>query len=252
MKIALFLSAVMIAAVLSGCVHEVSEIGTPGVVSQQGAPAAEGVSLSSSAPPEIMNWEYVSYRNLSISNAPALNQTARVTYSIVPDRGIEDLLVYISFLDGFEIVEVEGDRLLTRGKDKIPYSDLDRCARWRPTNLLEGERYQFAFTIKAVKTGNWTITGLDWEDRVYISVSEDSACIRDEPFPSPLRGRRINESEFESMYANMQADTQPTVPSDGSFITLPETVSPETFPPETFPFVYQWNGTAWVERKNQS
>lgn len=204
MKIALFLSAVMIAAVLSGCVHEVSEIGTPGVVSQQGAPAAEGVSLSSSAPPEIMNWEYVSYRNLSISNAPALNQTARVTYSIVPDRDIEDLLVYISFLDGFEIVEVEGDRILTRGKDKIPYSDLDRCARWRPTNLLDGEMCQFAFTIKAVKTGNWTITGLDWEDRVYISVSEDSACIRDEPFPKhPMYVVELNMSELEKIRANM-------------------------------------------------
>jgi hypothetical protein len=198
MKIALFLSAVMIAAVLSGCVHEVSEIGTPGVVPE------DATQLSVSAPPEIMNWEYVSYRNLSISNAPALNQTARVTYSIVPDRDIEDLLVYVSFLDGFVFVEVEGDRILTRGKDKIPYRKLDRRASWRPTNLLEGEMYQFAFTIKAVKTGNWTITGLDWEDRVYISVSEDSACIRDEPFPKhPMRVVELNMSELEKIRANM-------------------------------------------------
>lgn len=192
----------MIAAALSGCVQEVSEIGTPGVVPE------DATQLSVSAPPQIMNWEYVSYRNLSISNAPALNQTARVAYSIVPDRDIEDLLVYISFLDGFEIVEVEGERILTRGKDKIPYRDLDRCARWRPTDLKKGELYQFAFVVKAVKTGNWTITGLDWEDQVYVSVSENSAYVSDKPFPKPFpkpvpMAVECNWSELEKIRANM-------------------------------------------------
>ncbi|MEA1866334.1 MAG: hypothetical protein U9N46_14310 [Euryarchaeota archaeon] len=187
----LVLSVVLIAAVLSGCVQETSEIGepqsnvTPPTATpdaDQPASASETTSLHISAGPEITNWKYVSYRNLSISNAPALNQTARITFSIIPDRDIEILLIHVSFLDGFEFVDVEGDRLLTWGKDKTPYPNLERCARWCPTNLLKDEMYQFSATIKAVKTGNWTITGLDWENEVYISVSKDSAYIRDEPF----------------------------------------------------------------------
>jgi len=173
----LVLSAVLIAAVLLGCVQEISEIKTPDA--DPPTPAPENMD-SVSAPPLITNWKYVSYHNLSISNAPALNQTARITYSIIPDRDIEVLLVYISFRDGFEFVDVEGERILTWGKR--PVSDLERCARWLPTNLSKGEMYQFNVTIKAVKTGNFTVAGLDWGDEVYISVSEDSAYIRDDPF----------------------------------------------------------------------
>jgi PBP1b-binding outer membrane lipoprotein LpoB len=95
----LLMSAVLIASVLSGCVQEKSEIESPDA--DQPAPASEVTSLSMSAPPSIVNWKYVSYRNLSISNAPALNQTARVTYSIVPDKDIEVLLVHISFFRRF-------------------------------------------------------------------------------------------------------------------------------------------------------
>ena len=238
--IVMILSAVLIASVLSGCVQEISEIETPDASPPTTAP--EMTSPSMPAPPSIANWKYVSYRNLSISNAPALNQTARITYSIIPDRDIEVLLVGVSFLDGFEIVDVGGERLLTWGNGKMPVGNLDRCVRWHPTNLSKGEMYQFNFTIKAVKTGNLTITGLDWEDEVYLSVYEDSACIRGEPFPSPLRGRSINKSEFERACANMPADVRPTFPGDGYCIAPSE-------PPQ---FHYDWNGTEWVERKNQS
>ena len=234
----LLLSAVLIASVLSGCVQEISEIETPDASPPTTTPEVASPSTPVPVPPMIANWKYVSYRNLSISNAPALNQTARITYSIVPDRDIEVLLVYVSFIDGFEFVDVEGERLLTWGK--MPVRNLDRSAKWLPTNLSKGEMYQFSATIKAVKTGNLTITGLDWEDRVYISVSEDSACIRDEPFPGSLIGRSINKSEFERMCANMPADVRPTFPSDRQLVA----------PTETFPFHYLWNGTAWIETES--
>ncbi|MEA3323624.1 MAG: hypothetical protein U9Q37_00570, partial [Euryarchaeota archaeon] len=93
----LILSAVLIAAVMSGCVQELSEIGTPGGAPQPSitpptatpdaappAPTSEVAPPSTPAPPMIANWKYVSYRNLSISDAPVLNQTARITYSIIP------------------------------------------------------------------------------------------------------------------------------------------------------------------------
>ena len=228
----LLLSAVLIASVLSGCVQEISEIETPDASPPTTTPEVASPSTPVPVPPMIANWKYVSYRNLSISNAPALNQTARITYSIVPDEDIEVLLTYLSIPDGFELMDVEGTGPRTWGN--TTYLDtID--AKWFPTNLSKDKTYQFSAIIKAVKTGNWTIHAYRCKKDIYISVSEDSACIRDEPFPGPLRGRRINKSEFERMYANMQADVQ-----DGPFIALPE-----TFPPETFPFVYWWNGTAW-------
>jgi len=236
----LILSAVLIASVLSGCVQELSEIGTPDAAPPTTAP--EELTSFMQAPPSIANWKYVSYRNLSISNAPALNQTARITYSIVPDRDIEVLLVYISFIDGFEIVDVEGERLLTWGNGKMPVRDLDRCARWLPTNLSKGEMYQFNFTIKAVKTGNLTITGLDWEDEVYISVSEDSACIRDKPFTK----HSAMVFGFESEDKRETITRTASKPSRSNFTPRPGNFS------DIEPFDLVWDGTKWVMIRNQS
>jgi len=240
----LILSAVLIASVLSGCVQEISEIEAPDASPPTTAPEVASPSTPVPAPPMIANWKYVSYRNLSISNAPALNQTARVTYSIVPDRDIEVLLTYLSIPDGFELMDVEGTGPRTWGN--TTYLDtID--AKWFPTNLSKDKTYQFSAIIKAVKTGNWTIQAYRCKKDIYISISEDSACIRDEPFPGPLRGRRINKSELERIRADMQADVRTTCPSDGPF-----PVPPETYPPEPSPHHYEWNGTEWVERKNQS
>ena len=238
----LILSAVLIASVLSGCVQELSEIGTPDAAPPTTAPEVASPSTPVPAPPMIANWKYVSYRNLSISNAPALNQTARITYSIVPDRDIEVLLVYISFIDGFEIVDVEGERLLTWGNGKMPVRDLDRCARWLPTNLSKGEMYQFNFTIKAVKTGNLTITGLDWEDEVYISVSEDSACIRDKPFTK----HSAMVFGFESEDKRETITRTASKPSRSNFTPRPGNFS------DIEPFDLVWDGTKWVMIRNQS
>ena len=268
----LVLSAVLIAAALSGCVQEVSEIETTGEVPQQStappdaaqpAPTSEVTSFAA-APPEIVNWDYVSYRNISISNAPALNQTARVTFSIIPDRDLEALLVHVGFLDGFEFVDVEGERLLTWGKDKTPVRNLERSAKWCPTNLSKGEMYQFNITIKAVKTGNWTITGLDWENRIYVSVSEDSAYISDEPFPDPYRrGTHVlTKSEFERMQANITPpEIRSTFPSEPiimpakpfpanyhkikNMTELETAITKTVLANPTRQFTY-WNGTAWT------
>ena len=253
----LILSAVLIAVMLSGCVQETSEIGAPGGMPQanmtlaatpdtaQPAPAAEVASLSASAPPEITNWKYVSYRNLSISNAPTLNQTARVTYSIIPDRDIEILLVYISFIDGFEFVDVGGERILTWGNGKMPVRDLERCARWLPTNLSKGEMYQFSATIKAVETGNWTIHAYRSEKEIYISVSEDSAYISDEPFPEPsTMAIGFDMPVSEKMRASMTRTS--SKPSRYNFTPRPGNVS------DVEPFDLVWDGTKWVYVQNRS
>ena len=243
----LVLSAVLIAAVLSGCIQETSEIGTPGGAAQsniappaavpdsaQPAPASEAMTSSVPAPPMIVNWKYIGYRNLSISNAPALNQTARITYSIIPDKDTEVLLVYLSIPDGFELMDVEGRG--ARTWHNTTYLDtID--AKWFPTNLSKDKMYQFSATIKAVKTGNWTIQAYRTNKGMYISVSEDSAYISDEPFPDPYRGTRINESEFDRMHANMPPDIRPTFPG-GEVIVPPESA-----------FVRCWNGTAWIRVK---
>ncbi|MEA3282218.1 MAG: hypothetical protein U9Q68_06595 [Euryarchaeota archaeon] len=239
----LVLSAVLIAAVLSGCVQEISEIKTPDA--DPPTPAPENIASFMQAPPSIANWKYVSYRNLSISNAPALNQTARITYSIIPDRDIEVLLVHISFLDGFEFVEVEGERFLTWGNGKMPVSNLDRCTKWRPTNLSKGEMYQFSTTIKAVKTGNFTIHAYRLNELMYLSVSEDSAYISDEPFPNPpSMAVELNMSESEKIGANMVRTA--SKPSRYNFTPSPLNIS------EAEPFDLVWDGTKWVYVQNRS
>ncbi|MEA1894266.1 MAG: hypothetical protein U9N36_03495 [Euryarchaeota archaeon] len=229
----LILSAVLIASVLSGCVQEISEIEAPDA--SPTATVSEVTSPSMSAPPKIANWKYVSYRNLSISNAPALNQTALVTYSIIPDRDIEVLFVYIT-IDGFEFVDVEGERILK-------FDDLDRRAVWYPTNLSKGEMYQFNATIKAVKTGNFTIRHCGGNEVIHISVSEDSeywymSCpeLLD---PETVRGYCINKSE------------RPIEPPPFHYFWNGTAWIKVKSPPKSM-VRPDWNGTAWVERKNQS
>lgn len=252
----LILSAVLIAAVMSGCVQKLSEIGTPDVAPPTATPdvappaPTSGVAPPSvPVPPIIANWNYVSYRNLSISNAPALDQTARIAYSIIPDKDIEILFVHLDIPDGFELMDVEGEWPQTW--HNLSFSDVND-ARWFPTNLSKDKLYQFSATIKAVKTGNWTITGLDWEDRIYLSVSEDSACISDKPFPKspefPVLGRSyvLNKSELEKMRANISI-----TPSKYNITPRPLDIS-EIKPPNLDWNNHYWNGTTWMERKNQS
>ncbi|PXF55649.1 MAG: hypothetical protein C4B59_17410, partial [Candidatus Methanogaster sp.] len=244
------------------------------------APASEAVSGSIMAPPIFTNWKYIIYQNLSISNAPALNQTARITYSIIPDRDIEILSVQISIPDdGFELIDID---------DTWPNTLYNRTrrdtnnARWYPTNLSKDTLYQFNATLKAVKTGNWTIMPCGSNKGMYISVSEDSAYISDGPFPDPpligityfLDESELNESEIEKALANIPTNegltvyrstkfpiTTTTTPSKPSkhTTTLRPTPCPTSCSFDVNPggetctgLSYHWNGTAWVERNNQS
>jgi len=235
----LLLSAVLIASVLSGCVQEKSEIETPDASPPDTAPDVASPSTPVPAPPMIANWKYVSYRNLSISNAPALNQTARITYSIVPDRDIEVLLTYLSIPDGFELMDVEGTGPRTWGN--TTYLDtID--AKWFPTNLSKDKTYQFSAIIKAVKTGNWTIQAYICKKDIYISVFEDSACIRDEPFPKlpPIGG----ESNYTETRANMTRTA--SEPSGYNLTPRPSNFSEAEY------FDIVWDGTKWVYAQNRS
>ena len=169
----------------------------------------------------ITNWKYIGYRNLSISNAPALNQTARIMYSIIPDRDIEVLLVYLSIPDGFELVNAEGRG--ARTWHNTTYLDtID--AKWFPTNLSKAKMYQFSATIKAVKTGNWTIQAYRTNKGMYLSVSEDSAYISDEPFP--YIPRFISRSQFEKELAEQNiTPSRPSRPSKYNLTPRPLNIS---------------------------
>ena len=106
--VVLVLSAVLIAAVVSGCVQEVDKT----------APLTET---------EV---------SLSISNAPALNQTAELTCTVTSTKDAPNSIAQIKLPEGFELVS--GD-LLWRG------------------DVTKSSRKSFNATIKSVKTGNWTI-----------------------------------------------------------------------------------------------
>lgn len=165
----LLLSAVLIAAVLSGCVQEVSELETTGGVPQSNVtpPAATPDATSSflTVP------SHSQMINFSISNAPALNQTAVLTCKILSKRGALNTTTRIDLPEGFELIS-----------GNLTWADGDGSV-----------------TIKAVKTGNWTITAFTqhhvvkdgtlypghWGDveRVYVGVREDTAWIRDSDWP---------------------------------------------------------------------
>jgi len=105
---------------------------------------------------------------------------------------MEILSVQVSIPDdGFELMDID---------DTWPHTRYNRTPRdnnnamWYPTNLSKDTMYQFNATIKAVKTGNWTIVARGGE--IYISVFEDSACIRDEPFPKPIQYMVLMENKI--------------------------------------------------------
>ena len=233
------------------------------------APASD-VVIGSAGYAIFTNWDYMSYQNLSISNAPALNQTARLTYSIIPNRDMEILFVQVSIPDdGFELMDIDDTWPHTRYT--WVHSDTNN-ARWYPTNLSKDTLYQFNATIKAVKTGNWTIVASG--GKIYLSVSKDSAYLSDEPFPKPpsvtyfLDESELNESEIEKALANILIDSKYSgitvyrsshVPANATTTPSKYNITRPTPCPTSCSFDmnlaglrYYWNGTAWVERNNQS
>jgi len=135
---------------------------------------------------------------MSFSNAPALNQNAKITTTITYNgRQIENMpetIAQIILPDGFELID---GNLSWSGK------------------VMKDEPVQFDLTVKSVKIGNWTIKanarsppegdayigGRDW---IYISIFEDKGIISEDPFPLPKRedrdmGTKLNDSEISSI-----------------------------------------------------
>ena len=183
----LVLPAVLIAAAVSGCVQETSEIETPGEVPEPGGtppdaaqPAPTSAVTAPSAPISL---------DISFSDAPALNQTAEVTCTIT------------SVIDAFnttaEIVLPEG--LAMVGGDLSWKGDL-YGTHVSKVNASENTTIQFKAVVKAVKTGDWIVevsaksmsehgwTGIGGRELVYVSIHVDSASVSDSPPPDPYAG----------------------------------------------------------------
>jgi len=206
----------------------------------QPALVSEAVLGSVMAHPLFANWRYMSYRNLSISNAPALNQTARVTYSIIPDRDMEVLYVHVNIPDdGFELIDIDDTWPHTR----YNWAPCDNnTATWYPTNLSKDAIYQFNVTIKAIKTGNWTLSPSGSNKGMYLSVSKDSAYISDEPFPMPIMmefgsARPISEEIRKNMTRTSSKDNFTPRPGNAS---------------DAVPFDVTWDRAKWMMTQNRS
>ena len=120
---------------------------------------------------------------LSLSNAPKLNEEAQLTFtiSVMPEynKAINNLSAEIVLPEGF--VHVSGD--LTWQGDLNP-----------------GQSIQITSTIKSVKTGDWSIGGSikGAFDYLYVTVSEGDATISREPFkikPDSTTTEGLNSSE---------------------------------------------------------
>jgi hypothetical protein len=143
--------------------------------------------------------------DLSISNAPALNATAEITCTITSVFDAPNTSAQIILPDGFKLVSGE--------------------LSWQGDIAPNGQE-SFKFTIKSVKTGNWTIEakagylfGEDgWYgniDDLYISVSEETALVSKTPFLSGNTGmRRLDDSQIPSMVELPPQGITPTVPEE--------------------------------------
>jgi len=155
---------------------------------------------------------------LSISNAPALNETAELTCVVTSVRDAKNTTARIELPEGFVFVSGDltwaGD-IIVPEEEKLkhprPPSDCSgpECNRlWRGYEYPKG-RVEFSAVVKAVKVGHWNISarargeGIPGGgiDRIYISVFKDKATVSDSP---PLaedwafseRCPVVNESEI--------------------------------------------------------
>jgi hypothetical protein len=112
--------------------------------------------------------------NLSISNAPALNETAELTCTLTSSIDTPNTTAQIMLPEGLELVSGN--------------------LSWHGDIPPDGEE-SFSVVIKSVKTGNWTIEARvrhpisdGWyvdSGYLYISVSEDTALISKTPWIVP-------------------------------------------------------------------
>ena len=112
---------------------------------------------------------------LEISKAPALNENAEITLTVTTIRTAPTASAKITLPEGFEFVS----------------GDLNWTGE-----LVENQPLQLKATVKAVKTGNWTIFGggSGPGDYLYITVNQDSATISEKPFSIPERRKQYAES----------------------------------------------------------
>ena len=109
--------------------------------------------------------------NLSLSSAPALNQEATLTFAVtLLELDLEDLDSSIEVLlsEGFELVS---------------------GSLSQEEKLSTGEDIQINAVIKSVKNGTWTIGEIgtfDVHDKLYVTVSNDTASISKHYPPQPV------------------------------------------------------------------
>ena len=218
----LILSAVLIAAALSGCVQEISDHGIeipsptpqPNVTtSPTPTPTSKGTTPTQSVPSTGMEVD------LSISNAPALNQTAELTCTITSISDAYNTTAQITLPEGLVLVSGNlywtGDIIVSEEeKRKHPRPPLNGSGPeweqlWEEYTYPEGTT-EFSVIIKSVKVGNWTIAAtagcevftqdgvrcgrLGDSDYVYLAVREDTAWISETLFTTegPAPARQLN------------------------------------------------------------
>ena len=222
-KIILILSAVLIAVMLAGCVQEISEVETPSPAPQvtppSPTPTSKGTPSTQSVPSTGMEV------NLSISNAPALNETAELTCTITSIYDAYNNTAQIELPAGLVLVSGNlswtGDIIVPEEeKRKHPRPPLNGSGpEW--DRLWEEYEYpksrvEFSAIVKSVEVGNWTITatagynvftqeGIQYgrlgdSDYIYVAVREDTAWISETLFATegPAPARQLNGNETQS------------------------------------------------------
>jgi len=156
--------------------------------------------------------------NLSLSNAPALNETAELTCTITStsDFGAPNTTAQITLPEGFELISGN--------------------LSWHGDIVANGQE-SFNIVIKSVKTGIWTITASagypipdGWygdEDHLYISVSEGTALVSK---TSPCFPIELNLSISDAPALNETAELTCTITSTSVF-GAPNTIAKITLPP---------------------
>lgn len=162
----LVLSAVLIAAALSGCVQEVSEIEVPqpNVTPPEATPDAahpqeNTIESKIDAPMDV---------NLSVSGIPSLNTVVKLEFTATPQTNAPNTTVQILLPD--EFVLVAGDLFWNGDLIKNETILLN-------TSVKAVEVGDYVIKASAISDGSWTFGK---SDSLYISVFETTATVSDE------------------------------------------------------------------------
>ena len=231
-KTTLVLLGVLIAAVLlSGCVEEISNNVT---VTPSPTPTSKGTPSTQSVPSTGMEV------NLSISNAPALNETAELTCTITSISDAYNTTAQIELPAGLVLVSGNlswtGDIIVPEEeKRKHPRPSLGSPA-WEKYEYPKGKA-EFSVLVKSAEVGNWTIAatagynvftqeGIQYgrlgdSDYIYVAVREDTAWISETLFAT--------EGPAPARQLNVTPSLPPVEPPTENIIT-PEPVKPPSIP----------------------